>query len=285
MAAPGLLGAALGAAFAVAGAAIGLPLAAAAAVGLAVAAVHAATSVAVARRWPAAADGDGVAPATPGGSMATAVAPTAVDGELPPATPTVPANAASLRREGDYWTISFQGATFRLKDAKGVGYLRRLLAHPGQELHAMDLVVGGSDRSPGRGQPGDPDALRLGAEDAGAMLDPQAKAAYRQRLVELREEAEEARQWGDAEREERAEAEIAVLAQELSRAVGLDGRDRKAASASERARVNVTRAVKSAIDRISEHDARLGHHLASTVHTGTFCSYRPDPESGPTWDL
>lgn len=270
MARPPVLSALLGAAFSAAGLALGVPAVAAVGVGLAVAAVHVGTAAAVARRWASTAAPAAAPDPSP---------PHSVDEAAAPPTP----SGASFLREGDYWAISYLGSTFRLKDAKGLGYIRRLLAQPGQELHVVDLVVSGAP--PELGRTADPDTLRAGGDDAGTMLDHQAKAAYRQRLVDLREEAEEARQWGDAEREERAEAEIAVLARELSRAVGLDGRDRKAASASERARVNVTRAVKSAIERIAEQDARLGHHLASTVHTGTFCCYRPDPAAAPDWAL
>jgi hypothetical protein len=73
----------------------------------------------------------------------------------------------------------------------------------------------------------------LGA--AGEMLDEQAKAAYRRRLSELREELEEAKELGRVDRAEQAEEEIEALTRELSRAVGLGGRNRRAASASERA--------------------------------------------------
>ena len=41
---------------------------------------------------------------------------------------------------------------------------------------------------------------------------------------------------------------------EMARAVGLGGRDRRAGSAAERARLNVTRAIKSALQKISEHN-------------------------------
>ncbi|HEV8673758.1 MAG TPA: hypothetical protein VGX21_06920 [Methylomirabilota bacterium] len=39
------------------------------------------------------------------------------------------------------------------------------------------------------------------------------------------------------------------------------GRDRRAASAAERARVNVPRAIKAALVRIREHSPDLHHHL------------------------
>jgi hypothetical protein len=67
--------------------------------------------------------------------------------------------------------------------------------------------------------------------------------------------------------------------------VGLGGRDRRAASSAERARVNVTRAIRAALGRIAEHSPALGRHLEATVRTGTFCSYVPDPRLPLTWQL
>ena len=68
------------------------------------------------------------------------------------------------------------------------------------------------------------------AGDAGEMLDSHAKQAYRRRLPELRENLEAAKSRGDAQRAGEIEAEISFLNRELSRAVGLGGRDRRAAS-------------------------------------------------------
>jgi hypothetical protein len=46
-----------------------------------------------------------------------------------------------FRREGDYWTIAFDGRVVRLRDAKGVRYLSVLLRHPGQSLPARTVRV------------------------------------------------------------------------------------------------------------------------------------------------
>jgi len=75
------------------------------------------------------------------------------------------------------------------------------------------------------------------------------------------------------------------LARELSAAVGLWGKDRRAPSDAERARVNVTKALKAALARIEQHSPSLGRHLASTIRTGTFCSYVPDPQITTTWHV
>jgi tetratricopeptide (TPR) repeat protein len=45
-----------------------------------------------------------------------------------------------FRKEGDYWSITFEDCTFRLKDTKGLHYLAHLLRHPGQEFHVLQLV-------------------------------------------------------------------------------------------------------------------------------------------------
>jgi hypothetical protein len=84
---------------------------------------------------------------------------------------------------------------------------------------------------------------------------------------------------------DRLEEEIEALGRELSRAVGLGGRDRRAASASERARINVTRAIKIALERIAEHNPALATLLTSSIRTGTFCSYTPDSCLPASWQL
>ena len=46
-----------------------------------------------------------------------------------------------FRREGDYWSVSFDGHTVHVRDLKGMRYLARLLADPGREYHVLDLVA------------------------------------------------------------------------------------------------------------------------------------------------
>jgi hypothetical protein len=127
--------------------------------------------------------------------------------------------------------------------------------------------------------------MALDVDDAGPQLDETAKRAYRERLAELDVEGAEAERWNDPERAARAREETAALAGELSRAVGLGGRDRRAASASERARVSVTRAIRSAVERIGAQSAATGEHLERTIRTGTYCAYAPDPRAPTAWQL
>jgi hypothetical protein len=169
----------------------------------------------------------------------------------------------------------FEGRTVRVRDLKGMRYLARLLAHPGREFQVLDLVAAESGSGLSHSTLG----------DAGEMLDVPAKAAYRRRLAEIEEDIEQARALGDIERAEQADTERGFLVRELSRAVGLGGRDRRAASASERARVGVTRAVRKAMARIGEHHPQLGEHLDRAVRTGKSCAYRPDPRAPARWKV
>jgi hypothetical protein len=190
----------------------------------------------------------------------------------------------SFRREGDYWSIVFEERTVRVRDLKGMRYLAHLLAHPGREFHVLDLVAAETGVAPVEcGQAAGP--LRSTLGDAGELLDTNAKNAYRRRLAEIEEDIEQARAFGDAERAEQANAERDFLVRELSRAVGLGGRDRRAASASERARVGVTRALRKAIAQIAEHHPQLGEHLDRAIRTGTSCAYRPDSRAAAGWRL
>jgi hypothetical protein len=53
----------------------------------------------------------------------------------------------------------------------------------------------------------------------------------------------------------------------------------------ERARVNVTRALRSTVKRIAGYDERLGRELDSSIRTGTYCVYEPDPRRPLRWTV
>ncbi|MET0413059.1 MAG: AAA family ATPase [Polyangiaceae bacterium] len=175
------------------------------------------------------------------------------------ATRAPPKVLSTLTREGEGWALSSaDGATLRLKHSKGLEYLSYLLEHPGRQVHVLQLA--GIEHRTG---------------DAGAVLDPRAKAEYARRLEELRDALSEAEGFDDTARVQRIEQEIDAIAEQLAGAVGLGGRDRIAASEVERARINVQRRLKDAIRRIGAADRALGRYLDGTIKTGTYCQYEP----------
>jgi hypothetical protein len=205
----------------------------------------------------------------------------AVDGSAAPAvgTPT-----CTLRRDGDFWTVITPQGSTHVRDAKGMRHLATLLAQPGRPIHVLDLAAGNpagtgfgdlDDVDPGEAGVG----FVVGFGDAGEVLDDAAKDAYRRRLSELEESIGEAERFNDIGRAAQLSAERDMLIEQLAQAVGLGGRDRRAVSASERARVNVTRAIRSAIRKIGELDRDAGHYLDATVVTGTYCVFDPQRTS------
>jgi tetratricopeptide (TPR) repeat protein len=203
--------------------------------------------------------------------------------DAPNEQPVVSANV--FRREGDYWSVIFDGQTVRVRDLKGMRYLARLLADPGREYHVLDLVAVESGHGPHVDSGQAANLQRSAFGDAGEILDARAKDAYRRRLAEIEDDIDQAHTSGDAERAAQADAERDFLVRELARAFGLGGRNRRAASASERARASVTRAIRQAIARIGEHHPQLGEHLSRTIRTGTYCAYHPDPRTPAGWIL
>jgi hypothetical protein len=199
------------------------------------------------------------------------------------------------------WTIGYGTASFLLRNVLGLIYIQRLLQHPGEEFSALDLLITGTTSGETRDD-GSSRVASLREEqnlvvgrpgDLGPILDEQAKRDYRRRVAELNAELDELRERGnlnqlsdkDYRRRAEIETELEALSRQLAQAIGIFGRDRRSGSAAERARLNVTRAIRSAIQRISERNAALGELLGSCIKTGSFCSYFPNAQSPVEWEF
>jgi hypothetical protein len=179
---------------------------------------------------------------------------------------------ARLARSGEHWKLEYQGRASILTARRGLDHLTRLIAEPNRELHVLELSAADADgeRPRERGEP---------------LLDAVAKAAYRARIDALRDTVERAEAARDTDVAERARGEIEAIAGELSRALGLGGRDRRTTTSADRARSAVTLAIRRAIEAIADVEPGLAGHLSSAVTTGAFCSYRPDPYAALIWDV
>ena len=172
-----------------------------------------------------------------------------------------------FRRDADtkIWSLAYSGVGARLAEVKGFHDIAALLRHPALPVHCLQLV----------GAPAD--------EGADAVLDPDAKRSYEERVRDLREEIADAEQRSDADGASKAQAELEEIAQELASAFGLGGRSRKLGHPAERARHAVTWRIRSAIKKIAAAHPRLGLHLANSIRTGTCCSYEPEQQTA--WGL
>jgi hypothetical protein len=193
-------------------------------------------------------------------ALEASIAGRSVDGRY-----TASAEPNVFRCDGQFWTLTYRGTTARLKDAKGLRDLARLLERPGRELHVLDLAdVAGTD------------AGQATAGDLGELLDARARAEFRRRLAELDEEIDDAEASADVDRAERTRTEREFLGAELAAALGLGGRPRRLGDPAERARKAVSGRVRMTIGRIGEDHHTLGRHLTKAVRTGTYCVYEPE---------
>jgi len=174
---------------------------------------------------------------------------------------------AELRADRYGWTLVFDGVEARVPDSKGVVYLAHLLAVPAEHVSAVDLA----------GVPS--------GGDAGERLDTRARAAVRQRARDLEGELAEAERTNDIGRVELLRAELDALTDELARSRGLAGRSRRLGSVAERARVNVTRRIAAALQKIAAVHPAAARYLETTVRTGTACVFLPDPRFPVSWTV
>jgi hypothetical protein len=200
------------------------------------------------------------------------------------------AGAASLCRIGDVWTITSHGRSIHLNDGRGVRLLALLLERPGTEVHSLDLVAAVDGvavrQAPIEHSGGQETAGSFGVQGgAGPALDAKAKAEYRLRMATLETELAAAEARRDEPAAAAARTELEFVRNELSTAVGIGGRDRETGSHAERARINVTRAIRSTLKRIAGYDPRIGAELEAGVKTGTFCVYQPDPLRPLVWTV
>ncbi len=171
----------------------------------------------------------------------------------------------AFRRVGSLWELSYEGRDVWLPHIKGFIDLRKLIASPGQEVHAADLMG----------------SIQSQADDA--SLDETARQAYEKRLRELRSELDDAQDNNDLGRHELAQREFEAIREHLSTSLALGGRARPLGAPTERARSAVTQRIRAAIKKIEAAHPQLAEHLSGSIQTGTFCVYQPATERD--WQL
>ena len=99
----------------------------------------------------------------------------------------------------------------------------------------------------------------------------------------MRAAVDDALATGMLETAEGAQAELDLFVVELGQSFGVGGTDQHAASAAERARLNVTRALRAAISKLVEAAPDAGAVLDRRVRTGLYCAYEPVEADGVHW--
>ncbi|NJM25299.1 MAG: hypothetical protein HC859_07240 [Bacteroidia bacterium] len=175
--------------------------------------------------------------------------------EKPSAGPLYP---NSFLSDGKLWSLAYQGRQVQMADRKGLHDIAALLARPDQPIHCTELA--------------NTRVLDEGIE----LIDVKAKRSYQRRILELREQLQEAAVYQHGQETAALQEEYENLIDHLSKATGIGGRTRVAAAGIEKVRTAVTWRIRDAIKKISELHPPLGRHLEASVKTGIVCRYSPE---------
>lgn len=176
-----------------------------------------------------------------------------------------------IRRQGEFWLVTYVGRAVALRDSLGVRYLARLIAAKGRGVWAADLRAGA------RGGPA-VEPFR-GVE----ALDGRGFAECRKGERDLLAEVEEARRCGDAARVEFLQGEINALTEYVGAARGLRGRVRRVGDKSTSVRTSVKNAIDLVVRKLLAEHPDLARHLEDSIRTGESVCYDPRPDVH--WEL
>jgi len=188
-----------------------------------------------------------------------------------------------FQRQGDVWTISYQGTPVHLKDMKGLHYLAHLLSNPGQSMTPPHLIalVDSPTASPGKGQTNpqelENETLNIqGGNDGDEILDKKAVRDYKGRLDDLKQEIEEAEANNDQGTLEKLSEEKQWLLEQLRRVTGLGGKIRTFANPDTKVIKAVSNTIRNSLKTIQKEHPVLATHLRRALRLGVFCVYQPE---------
>ena len=70
-----------------------------------------------------------------------------------------------IRRDGEYWTVTFDGVTCHFRDGRGLAILAQLLGRPGEWLTARELLASMPSVATSHPDEGDPDSDEVRSDE------------------------------------------------------------------------------------------------------------------------
>ncbi len=172
---------------------------------------------------------------------------------------------AEFMNQGELWQLSYGGESVMIRDAKGLHDIGKLLREPEKQIHCTALMGATLET------------------DSTAIVDDKAIKEYKAKINSIQMELQEADTLGYTEKADQLRMEYDQLIEHLYQVTGLGGKSRKTGSSLEKARSAVTWRIRTAIKKIDASHPRLGKHLANSIKTGTYCTYKP--ETPHRWTL
>ena len=174
-----------------------------------------------------------------------------------------PSNALVMR--GDYWEVTYGGASSILDDCRGLRYIAILIRDTGANrspLHAKELVALAAGRWSGP----------IEVETRDALLDQAARTQLTRRLEEVAFERNRAE---DDETAAALDEEYERIATALTEGTASRGRRGSFSDSGEKARKAAGKAISEAVAKIAACPGLLplAEHLGSAIRKGLWLSY------------
>ena len=191
----------------------------------------------------------------------------------------------AFRKDGEKWTVRFDNRAVHMGDRVGMEYIAYLLRRPGQEISIASLYdavrgVPSSEQGNRYARMSEEELKkeRLSISNGAtrdALADPRTLRECQRRLLELKEEIEEAEGWHDFGRASVLREELEKYGAFLSSCTDHRGRPRRSSDRSEKIRKSVSKAISRAASAIAKQHESLGRHLQNSIRTGDYASYQP----------
>jgi hypothetical protein len=189
-----------------------------------------------------------------------------------------------FRHDGATWTVKYNGIEKTIKHTKGMDYIAFLIRHQEQKIHSMELyqmmsgIVPDVDKRLSKASPErieSDEGLHVDGKDAFELVDQKDIDSVKNTIKQLEDEHPQAMMENDSVRENEISIKLDKLNDYLSKCT-YKGKIRTASDATERMRVSIYMAIKTAKNNIKKHHKELFNHLNKFITTGTSISYSPD---------
>ena len=175
----------------------------------------------------------------------------------------------ALILQGDYWQVTFTGATSILEDTRGLRYIAFLIREAGHgPIYASELVAFATGNH----------SAAVELENKEALMDSAAENQLVKRLEDIGFERNSAAAQDNYERVAALDEEIDRITEELQRArTPHKGHGRRATfnNSAEKARKAVSKAISETISRMTTYPdlEPLARHLSMNIQKGQWLSY------------
>jgi hypothetical protein len=183
--------------------------------------------------------------------------------------------------KGEYWKIRFGGETIRLKDSKGLQYIKSLLQNPRKTIRSDELVSPQSDLSDFPGIV-DPNSVHERTPIVNRPLPDVDISVYRDALAKLESELKNLNPHNKGYLKKIED--ISTLKKIINRRFNLFGK-RRPQDSGEKARQAVLKAISRDTKRVKKDIPDLYWHFERYIKTGFECIYDPPTIELKSWQF